>query len=105
LQNGFERTLELLDIIVKQKPHETPKIVVELDTSVQREILEVVKDIQVDVRELKGIVTGGSGISEAAEQALAAQLQSAIGPLQEAIAANQPQGAPKKKKKNNPKQQ
>lgn len=59
------------------------KIVVELDTSVQREILAVVKEI-------KEIVTKTGGISKAEEDILAEKLHTGGTSLEEAVKANQP---------------
>jgi hypothetical protein len=48
--DGFRITLQALDNIAHQ--HQDVKVVVELDTSVQKEILEVVKEIRDDVKKI-----------------------------------------------------
>jgi len=89
VQNGFKETLRVLDEIAKQ--HQDVHVVVQLDTSVQNEILEVVKEIRENLKP--------SGITQAEEDALAQQLNDSASPLEAAVEANQPKSSTARKKK------
>ena len=92
VRGGFREVLRVLDDISKK--HQDVIVKVELDTSVQKEILEVVKRIEEKL--------DTSGLSKEEEDKLAEALDAASNPLAEAIEANQPMGdnvVSKKKKK------
>lgn len=95
VRNGFREVFRVLDEIAKQR--QDIKVIVELDTCVQKEILEVVKEIREIVSSQHE-----SGISKEEEDRLARELDTGSNALAEAVEANQPMGdnaLPKKKKK------
>lgn len=92
---GFKSTHTILDRIEKAEKKNT-HVIIQLDTGVQREILEAVKEILSIVKKID------SGLSKAEEDALAKTLHESSQVLEAAVEANQPMSSsssPKSSKK------